>query len=755
MGDSNPIRRAMLGVLCGLAPASLALAQQSPSPQIEEIIVTAQKRAQSLQDVPVAVSAFSGQALQDHHVSDVTDLNQLAPSLQVKTDDNAANPKIFIRGVGLNDFNPNTASAVGLYTDGVYIGSPLAQMAQFFDIDRLEVLRGPQGTLYGRNTTGGAINVISRRPTQEPQGDISVEAGRFDSLNVEAAVGGPLAKDVLAGRLAVNVVQDDGYSKNRLTGHSGNDADRWAARGSLSFTPSANFDALVQLRYGKTDGGSIWAYNRALFPAPGADPAATGPDGFCSPAFYTSGQCTDVAGYGNTSSDLYRGDYHFEGKDEVETRGASATLTWDLGGLQLVSVSGYDHADRDDREDTDAGPNDVITATYRAKQSVFSEELRLQSANEAAKAFWVAGLYYSHDDLDTNSYLDVLRVFRPFFVTPDNPNGFAPEFSVGVFGYPYTQKTESWAGFGQLDYNFTAKLTGTVGARYSHDSKDFHYASTAEFDTITIFTLDDSKDFSSVSGKLGLQYRCSEDANVYGSYSRGYKSGGFFGGQTVAPEDLAPYDDEKVDAFEVGAKIQSPEKRVRSSFAAFYYDYQDLQVYTLILRGAITVQNFTNASNARIYGAEAEFGVTPINHLDLSLSGAWLDATYRDFVSAGDQDYSGNRLPNSPRSSLTAAIRYEIAMFGGSLALQTDATYRSKVFYDTRNVERLSDPERTFVNARIGWTTADEHLEFGIWGRNLFDETNISDIIPIEGLGFDLFSVGPPRTAGVYARYNY
>ena len=197
MSDS----KAVLGVLCGLlVPAGAALAQQ-PQPQIEEIIVTAQKRAQSLQEVPVAVSAFSGQALQDHHVSDVTDLNQLAPSLQVKTDDNAANPKIFIRGVGLNDFNPNTASAVGLYVDGVYIGSPLAQMAQFFDIDRLEVLRGPQGTLYGRNTTGGAINVITRKPTQEPQGDISLEAGRFNSVNVEAALGGAIVKDVLAGPL--------------------------------------------------------------------------------------------------------------------------------------------------------------------------------------------------------------------------------------------------------------------------------------------------------------------------------------------------------------------------------------------------------------------------------------------------------------------------------------------------------------------------------------------------------------------------
>jgi iron complex outermembrane receptor protein len=746
MRDSN----AGVVVLCGLLlPAGAALAQSKGV--IEEIIVTAQKREQSLQEVPIAVSAFSGRALQDRHVSDVMDLNQLAPSLQVKADDNAANPKVFIRGVGLNDFNPNTASAVGIYADGVYIGSPLAQMGQFFDIDRLEVLRGPQGTLYGRNTTGGAINIITRKPTQDLEADLNVEAGRFDSLNVEAAAGGPLAKDVLAGRIAVNVVQDDGYTLNRLTGHMGNDTDRWAARGSLSFTPSSTFDALLQVRYGKTNGGSIWAYNRSLFPA---TPGAAGPDGFCAPGAYTSGECTDIAGYANTSRNLYQGDYHLEGKDEVETSGASATLTWDLGSVSLISVSGYDRADRNDLEDTDAGPNDVITANYRAKQSVYSEELRLQSNVEASKAFWVAGLYYSHDDLDTDSYLDVLRVFRPFFESPDNPDGFSPENSVGVFGYPYTQKTESWAGFGQLDYRLTDQLTGTVGLRYSHDSKDFHYTSTAEFGTIEIFRLDNSKDFSSVSGRLGLQYRLNDDANLYASYNRGYKSGGFFGGQTVEPADLAPYDDEKVDAYEVGAKTEWLDKRLRANVSAFYYDYQDLQVYTLILRGAITVQNYTNASNARIYGAEAEFSVTPVRGLDLSLFGSWLDATYVDFQSAG-QDYSGNRLPNSPRASFTASARYEWPAFGGSLAMQADATYRSKIFYDTRNVERLSDGERTFVNARLGWTTPGEHLEFGIWGRNLFDETNISDIIPIEGLGFDLFAMGQPRTAGVYARYKY
>jgi iron complex outermembrane receptor protein len=323
-----------------------------------------------------------------------------------------------------------------------------------------------------------------------------------------------------------------------------------------------------------------------------------------------------------------------------------------------------------------------------------------------------------------------------------------------VFGYPYEQTTESWAAFGQIDYDLTPKLTGTLGLRYSHDSKDFDYTSNAEFGAITLFSLSDSKDFSSVSGRLGLQYQLSDDANLYVSYNRGYKSGGFFGGQTADPAALAPYDDEKVDAYEVGAKTQWLDRRVRANLSAFYYDYQDLQVYTLVLQGLITVQSFTNASNARIFGTEFELTATPVEGLDLSLFGSWLDATYRDFQSDGD-DYSGNRLPNAPRSSFTAAARYEWAAFGGHLAAQVDATYRSKVYYDTRNVERLSDRERTFVNARLGWTTAGGNFEFGVWGRNLFDETNISDIIPIEGLGFDLFSMGPPRTAGVYARYNY
>lgn len=734
-----------------LAAAPLpALAQTADTQEGRDVVVvTAQKRDQDIQKVPVAVTALTGEALQDAHVSTVMDLNALAPSLQVKTDDNAANPKIFIRGIGLNDFNPNTASAVAIYSDGVYIGSPLAQMGQFFDLERVEVLRGPQGTLYGRNTTGGAINLISRKPSDNFEATGSVEYGSYNNLALEGAVGGPITPE-LAYRASGTYLSNDGYTLNRLTGNRGNDTNRGAARFQLQWTPSDTFDALFQLRYGKSDGGSILAYNRSLLPATAQ---ATGPDGFCAPAYYTSGDCTDLAGYANTSTNLYQGDYHLEGKDKVETYGASATLTWDLGAMSLISVTGYDHADRDDVEDTDAGPTDIITARYKAKQWAASEELRLQS-NGDNQLDWVAGIYVARDELDTNSYYDVFRVANSGDPLTDLPQG------IGVFGWPFTQDTNSYAVFGQIDYDFTDKLTATFGLRYSADKKTFHYNSTYASDvggpSSDLFSIDDSKTFDSFSGKVGLQYQLTDDVNVYGSYNRGYKSGGFFGGQTTDPSSLRPYDDELVNAYEVGLKSQLMDGLLTANFATFFYDYQDLQVYTLVVdpNTNLTVQNFTNASNAEVKGLEAELMASPIDGLDLSLGASFLDATYQDFQSQGD-DYSGNTLPNAPEVSLNGSARYEWDFFGGSAEAQADVSYRSKVYYDTRNVERLSDGDRTFVNLRFGWRPSQGGMEFGVYGRNVFGETNITDIIPIEGLGFDLFSMGPRQTAGVYARFNY
>jgi iron complex outermembrane receptor protein len=725
------------------APVAAA-ARAGDSGQVEDIVVTAQKRSERLQDVPIAVTALTGQSLQNRRVLDLVDLSNQIPALQIKSDDNGANPRIFIRGVGVNDFNPATASAIGIYADGVYVGSPLAQRLAFFDLQQVEVLRGPQGTLYGRNTTGGAINVLSRLPGNDVAADLTAEYGRFNSVNVQGGVSLPIRTDLLAVRVAGLYQRDDGYSLNRLTGNRGNNTDRWALRGVVHFTPASNLTDDLVVSTGKSRGGSIWAYNRSLSPQ---TPAATGPDGLCAPDSYTSGACTNILGYANTSTNLYEGDYSFEGKDKVDLLTIANTLTADLGAVTFVSVTGYQRAKRDDQEDTDANPLPIITASYKAQQKTFSQEVRLQSSGHPALRY-VLGAYYAHDYLENNSSYDVL----PGFVSGVPQDDI--ELGVGVANWPLTQRTDSYAAFGQLDYDLTDRLTLTGGLRYSADHKRFHYDSLAAGGTFTIFTFDGSKTFDSVSGKAGVQYRLSPTANVYASYSRGTKSGGFFSGQTNNIADIGPYKDETVNAYEAGAKTELLDRTLRANVAAFYYDYQNLQVYTTVIDGLITRQLFTNASAARIYGGEVELTATPTRGLNVSLNAAYLHGEYRDFRSAGN-DYSGNTLPSAPRISIQGAVNWERPTPVGTLVAESNISFRSKVYFDTANTPRLTDQARAFVDARLGLRVADEKLELGVWGKNLFSETNISDITSIESLGFDVVSVGPPRTYGLYLKARY
>jgi len=719
--------------------ASPAASADDDAPRVDDIIVTAQKRSENLQDVPVAVSAVTGKTLENKRILDLVDLSNATPGLQIKSDDNGANPRIFIRGVGVNDFNPATASAVGIYSDGVYVGSPLAQRFAFFDLQQAEVLRGPQGTLYGRNTTGGAVNITSRKAGNELEADFLGEYGNFNSVNLQGGVSVPLAKDLLSIRVAGLYQRDDGYSVNRLTGNRGNNADRWAVRGSMHFTPSTSITDDLAVTVGKSRGGSIWAYNRGLFPV-SADVA--GPDGLCAPAYYGTANCTNAVGYANASKNLYEGDYSFEGKDKVDLFTVANTLTVNLGSADIVAVTGYQHADRNDQEDTDANPLPVITASYIARQNTFSQELRLQSSGKP-KLRYVLGLYYAHDSLSNDSAYDVLN-----FLPPDPGQG------IGRFVWPLTQKTDSYAAFGQLDYDLTDRLTATLGLRYSADHKDFHYVSAETRLPQPLFTFDGSKTFDSVSGKFGLRYRITPDVNVYASYSRGTKSGGFFSGQTGNVADIGPYKDETVNAYEAGLKSELLDHTLRANLAAFYYDYKNLQVYTAVADGAITRQLFTNASAARIYGAELELEATPARGLTISMNTALLNATYRDFISAG-ADYSGNTLPSAPHVSVQTGVNYVQPVSFGALVFDISSSYRSKVFFDTANTPRLSDQGRVYVDGRFGVQLVHDKLEIGIWGKNIFGETNISDMTPIPTLGFDVISVGPPRTYGLYLRAHY
>ncbi len=739
-------RRILLsGVACA-ALAFPALAQTS----LDEIVVTAQKRSESVQDVPIAITALSGETLERLDVRDVQDLPSVTPGLQIKTSDASADPKIFIRGVGLNDFNANSNGAVGIYFDGVYVASPLAQLGQFFDLDRVEVLKGPQGTLYGRNTTGGTINLAPKAPSFTPSFDGSVEYGNADNAKAEMAAGGTLVENKLAARISGTYEHDDGDMLNRLTGHTLNETNRWAGRASFLFTPSDDLDVTLQIHGGQNKGDSRYTYVRPLIPQTAQ---ATGPDGLCRPSFYNSGQCTDVLGYANTGGNPYAGDYGLEGHDDVDLYGAALNVRWALGKVTLYSVTGYDFASRDDIEDTDGSPNDEFRSTYRAVQKDFSQEFRVE-APLAEHIRGVAGLYYLHDDLSTDSEYDVLGALRPMFVSPTDPTGFSLANDVAIVGFPYTETTDGGAGFGQVDVDLADDVTLTGGLRYSDDYKKFSYQSTAE-QTFTLFSLDEAKNFSSVSGRAALEWRPTDQSMLYASYNRGFKSGGFFGGYTRDPADLAPYKDEVVDAYEVGSKNEWFDHRLRLNGAGFYYDYRNLQVYQLVERDGLTVQTFNNASNARIYGVDSDITAVPLEGLELSLGGEYLNTEYLNYTSYGE-DLSGNRLPSAPRWSLSGLVNYDHPIGDyGSLNALLDISYRSTVYFDSHQEFRLSQEGYWLTDARVGWTAPNGHLSAGLWVRNLFDKTYVVDINNLDSFGFDALSMGTPRRFGGYVKWHF
>ncbi|MBQ1559675.1 MULTISPECIES: TonB-dependent receptor [Caulobacter] len=736
--------------------AGAAAAQTQPAKQdntaIEEIVVTAQKRSENLQDVPVSVTALTGDALAARGVKDVLALNNLAPGMRISSADAAANPKIYIRGVGLSDFNPNASSGVGVYVDGVYIGSPLAQMAGFFDLAQVEVLRGPQGTLYGRNTNGGAINITTKRPSQTFGADASLEYGSFNAVTADLGVGGPIVADKLAFRAAAQYVKDDGYTYNRVTGHDLNAANHWAGRLSMLYTPSSDFELLAQVNRYVNRGDATAPQHRALFPKTAA---ATGPDGFCASSAYSSGQCTDLLGYADTDNNPRATDANLEGKDKVDLFGASSQATWKLGGMSLISVTAWQWAHRNDLENTDASPLQMLEINYRSRQHQFTQEVRLQSDDEAARFKWVLGGYFMDEQVQDNTRQDVLRALRPLFTTPDNPTGLSLDNSVAVFGYPYTQKTKGYAVFGQADYKLTDRLTGTVGLRWSADDKSIDYRSQADDGAIVILISKQSKTFSAVSGRLGLRYAVSDDTNVYATYNRGYKSGGFFGGMATTAAQMEPYKNETLDAYELGMKSEFFDRRVRLNVSGFYYDYKNQQVFAQATRNGLTVLVLSNAANSKVYGGEAEITARPIQPLTLTAGLSLLHAKYGDYISEGN-NFTGNWLPQSPKVTFNTAATWVAPLANGaSIVANVDANYSSKIYFDNSNAPRLSQGAVWIAGAQLSWRSPDQKIEAGAFARNLFDKTYTVAISNIDSLGEDLLTYNRPRSLGVFLRYHY
>jgi len=721
-----------LAVFSALGLQATEAEAQAAGATLEEIVVTAQRREQNLQDVPISIIALTGAMLEETGIRDPRDLQTFVPGLQFQSGTAETTTIIFLRGVGIGDFNANTVGAVGVYSDEVYLGANSGKLFNAFDSDGIEVLRGPQGTLYGRNTTGGAIKFASRKPTDQLSSNVSLLYGNYNDIRLEGGIGGPLVDDKLNVRVAGLYESRDGTTKNRVTGDKVNDVDMWAARAIADFTPTDSLLLRLIVHGGQNNGGARQFQHRGQF--------------------VVDGVAYDGFGYADTDHNVDAGDYDIQGKEDVDVFGASLLARLDLDGVTLTSITAYEKVDRTTLEDTDASPNNVLTAVYEDKPRQWTEELRAQSSGDG-KLSWIAGAFFFHDDLSTNSSYDVLRDLR--VPTDENPTGFDPANSIYLARYPYTQTTSSWALFGQTDYQLSDTLTLTTGLRYTEDKIDLDYSSYFDefpYFTIPVVDVNESKDYSDVSGRLALSYKKSEETMLYASFSTGYNSGGFAGFAAIDPEQLRPFDPEHLYAYEVGFKTELMDRRVRLNAAAFYYDYQDLQVF-IYDDSVPPLQSKVNAGSGSIYGMEAELTVKPTSQFDAFLGLSLLSSEYHDFVDGQGNDYSGNDLINAPGTAITAGFTYTQPLGdSGSLGALVYGSYQSQIYFTPANDSNYSQDAVTLLNARLTWTPVSEVFELALWGKNLTDERWVNFIAPV--ITMDQLNYNDPRTYGVEFRYH-
>ncbi len=716
-------------------PGETEVAEESPVAGVTEIVVTAQKESQNLQDVPISVTAVTGEMIEDAQINNIADLSNSIPNVQINTFSNSPDSAVFtIRGVGVNDADPYVGTTVSVVVDGVVVGVNTAALLSLFDIERVEVLRGPQGTLFGANTTGGVINVITRQPTGEFGGDVQFVYGNYGQIEANASLNFPIGEQ-FAGKISVLHNEMDGYFRNYLDGRRIGERDITTFRGYLQYE-GADYDATLIGEYVRSRGGS---QTGILIAGPGE-------------LFYTPGETEDPFDFRRGLSD---------DQPDLNNRDTySLTLTQNLDTSlgTLTSITNYREYDNLLFSDDDATTRVLLQTRRDTNHHQFSQELRnLVDITDSTRL--IAGLFYFEQQyfLDQDGKLD----------------GFLPGL-----GQPQTQeqKNKSYSAFAQLYQDLTPELTLQAGIRYSHERTSATSTTAnsispdggpAAFDDPLIpgslIVASGKESWDNVGYKVGLDYQPSTDLLLYGYYARGFKSGGFTGRIAIA-QDIGPFDPETLDTFEVGAKADLLDRRLRLNFAAFLNKYNDMQVVqNITYPSGANSASIANAGKAETKGFELEATAVPVDGLTLSGSLAYLDAKYKEYdtlvldpATGGlvPVSYAGNRLMNSPEWNAAFGLNWKGRVGPGELNANAQYTYTSEKFtsYTNLPVEEVGSIE--LVNASLRWSPDNSGLEFGVWVRNLFDEEYFDQKLNLAGIG-TLASIGAPRTYGIDARFSF
>lgn len=738
--------------------AAPAEAEEAQSGGLNEIIVTAQRREQSLQKVPIAVSAVDSTALETAGIQSTSQLAQVVPGIQFNYI--AGNTNVSIRGVGTQSYGPGAENPVGVYVDGVHIATTAGLFFQLANVDRVEVLKGPQGTLFGRNTTGGLVHVITSEPPSTVQGLVRASYGNYDSFVGDLYAGGPVSSTVSADLAVRYARQGKGYGRNVTTGDEVNRNDNdLIVRSKVKFEPTPDLKFILAGDYMYSEGtGTVTLQQR-----PGLENVGTfekiftnrlDADASNDLPLFNKGGFYDISSPLNPSG-------------KTRAWGTSLTMDWDLGGATLQSITAYRKSSYKQIFSLVSIPVPLLTFDGKMGFKQFSQELKING--NVGKLNYTGGLYYFNSK----------DAWEPYFIRYEGivAQSVDPSFTTAEQTVQTSPKTKSYAAYGQLEYEFLLDTHLTLGGRYTKEKRSadgiqqfIGFVGTTPVPIIPAGTpfyapgFDNHLAYENFSYRIALDHQLTRDVLLYASYNTGFKSGGF---NSSVPSNPA-YLPEKLKAWEAGFKSEFFNRTVRLNASAFYYDYTNIQVSNYISTSLF----ITNGAKARIYGGEAELLISPVEGLTLNTAAAY---THDRFTSYPDADYnyvvpgcdfsnpsssrvcqadaSGNKLPNTPTFSGNVGFAYQAAIGDGSFGITGNVYHNSGWFGTTDNDVRMRQEKYELVNGSVYWEPNDNGLRITLWVDNLFNEKYARTRLISSGAG--KYAAGAPRLYGIRVQQSF
>ncbi|RYY26667.1 MAG: TonB-dependent receptor [Sphingomonadales bacterium] len=752
--------------------AAPALAQNAPVAEaqaddggLEEIIVTAQRREERLQDTPLSITALSSDALTSRGIDNLGDISNFAPNLELHPTNRPAGGGSafagYIRGVGTGDFQFPTDPGIGLYVDDVYIARSLGGLLSLEDIERVEVLKGPQGTLYGRNTIGGAINVVTTDPrTSGPiEGLIKVRGGSYGRADATALINAPLIEDTLGAKLSVSYLTNRGYGLRLIDNERYGSENRFVVRGAIKWDVAPDFSIKVAGDYTRQRQRPPSGYLIDYVPTGATVAKIARYNQFAAPYLNSrlglpAGSIYDARWESTSAYRIYSLQPQ---QDDSNIGGLSATMTYDLSdSVQIKSISAWRKIDALIEVDGDQVPYPIQQSRTTMTQTQLSQELQLGGKALDGKLNFLIGAYAFNEKGSSSVFT---RSFEGIYEAILAGGGVPTAADVGNTFTTFGVVATSYAFFTQESLEIADGLSITVGARYNHDRKNYSTSvKRPQNNSVVVPYSLATAEWNSFTPRAALEFKPSEDVLLYASWSKGFKSGGF-GASTLASTPTPRYDPEKLTSYEVGAKTSWLDNRLTFNVAGFYSEYRNIQL-TVQSVDPVTNANIRttrNAGTSNIKGFELEAAAAPVRGLNLNLGVGYVDAKFDTLTAAALASgfVLNSRVPQIPDWSVNGGISYTAETSAGDFTIRGDVSHKGSQFLTAADPTSFQNGY-TLFGARIAWEPSfAKGVEFSVEGSNLGDKRYAYYKATLAPTGEYVAIPGAPREIYATAKFKF